>query len=53
MMKKLKNTKLFLWLDKGTKIQVFIKRLLAVAVLWCSLYLVGYGFGALLRVLEF
>lgn len=51
--KKLKNTRFFLWLDKGTKIQVFIKKLLAVAVLWCSLYWVGYSIGVLLRVMGF
>lgn len=45
---KFKNSKFFLWLNKGTKIQVFIKKLIGVAVLWLSFYLAGYGMGTLL-----
>lgn len=50
-MKKLKSTKLFLWLNKGTKLQVFIKRLLAFALLMCAFYWAGYGMGTLLGLM--
>ncbi len=50
-MKRLKNSKFFLWFGKGTKAQVFVKKSAAVAVAFLMCYLVGYGFGALLRVI--
>lgn len=50
-MKKFKNSKFYLWFDKGTKAQVFVKKSAAVAVAFLMCYLVGYGFGSLMKVI--
>lgn len=52
-MKKFKNTKLFKWLDKGTKAQAFSKKFFAYIALCATLYLAGYGCGTLMRIIGF
>lgn len=52
-MKKVKNSRFFLWFDNGSKTQVFFKKLLAVVLVGCMMYLAGYGAGMLVKVLGF
>ncbi len=50
-MKKFKNTKLFQWFSKGTKAQVFAKKLFAYMTLFVAFHLAGYGCGTLMGIM--